>query len=53
MLPLLDIKDLSVSFQTENSITEAVKNISFHVNRTEVVAIVGESGSGKSGGENY
>lgn len=48
MTPLLDIKNLSVSFQTETESTDAIKNISFHVNRGEVLAIVGESGSGKS-----
>src|SRR5687767_12220573 len=48
MHPLLSIKDLSVDFIAESGTTHAVKNISFTVNRGEVVAIVGESGSGKS-----
>ena len=48
MLPLLDLKNLSVDFIAESGITHALKNISFSVNRNEVLALVGESGSGKS-----
>lgn len=48
MQPLLSINDLSVDFIAESGITNALKNISFAVNRREVVALVGESGSGKS-----
>ena len=48
MKSLLEIKNLSISFQTENETTDALKNISFSINRGETLAIVGESGSGKS-----
>jgi peptide/nickel transport system ATP-binding protein len=48
MLPLLQIKNLSVDFIAEKEITSALKNISFTVHRNEIVALVGESGSGKS-----
>ena len=48
MQPLLNIENLSIDFVTENQTTHAVKNISLHVNRGEIVALVGESGSGKS-----
>lgn len=48
MLPLLEIKNLSVDFVTEDRTIHAVQNISFPVNRGEIVALVGESGSGKS-----
>src|SRR6202521_3570690 len=48
MKPLLQIENLSVDFISGLSVTQAVKNVSFSVNRNETVAIVGESGSGKS-----
>ena len=48
MAPLLDVKDLRVSFRQDGILTPAVKGISFHVERGETVALVGESGSGKS-----
>ena len=45
---LLQIKNLSVDFETEYSSTSAVKNVSLEINKGEIVAIVGESGSGKT-----
>ncbi|MFS4439524.1 ABC transporter ATP-binding protein [Paracoccaceae bacterium GXU_MW_L88] len=46
--PLLEVRDLSVTFQTVRGPVHAVQNISWQVNRGEVLAILGESGSGKS-----
>src|SRR4030088_2539608 len=46
--PLLEVKNLAISFATENGTIEAVRNISFSMAKGETLAIVGESGSGKS-----
>ena len=46
--PLLSIENLSVDFTGEHQTTHAVKNVSLHVHRGEILALVGESGSGKS-----
>jgi peptide/nickel transport system ATP-binding protein len=48
MSSLLEIKNLSVDFMMGPATVSALKNISFTVNKNEIVAIVGESGSGKS-----
>ena len=45
---LLEVKDLSVSFNTYAGEVQALREISFFVERGETLAIVGESGSGKS-----
>ena len=45
---LIQIRNLSVEFQTEDGSVKAVKNISFDIPRGKTVGLVGESGSGKS-----
>jgi ABC-type dipeptide/oligopeptide/nickel transport system ATPase component len=45
---LLELRELSVRFRTENGIVDAVKRVSFSMDEGDSLAIVGESGSGKS-----
>jgi len=45
---LLDIKQLSVEFASIKGNVKALQNISFSIDKGEIVGIVGESGSGKS-----
>ncbi|MBB3935839.1 ABC transporter ATP-binding protein [Aureimonas phyllosphaerae] len=49
-MSLLEIRNLSVSFDTAAGPFKAVDGIDLHVDQREVLAIVGESGSGKSVG---
>jgi ABC-type dipeptide/oligopeptide/nickel transport system ATPase component len=46
--PILEIKDLTVKFSTEDGIVHAVTDVSYDLYPGEVLGIVGESGSGKS-----
>ena len=46
--PLLEIKNLEVSFTTDKRVVQAVRGASLTVYAGQTVAIVGESGSGKS-----
>ncbi|HIX43561.1 MAG TPA: ABC transporter ATP-binding protein [Candidatus Kurthia intestinigallinarum] len=48
MTKLLEIEDLRVSFVSNDREFEAVKGVSFSLNKGETLGIVGESGSGKS-----
>jgi microcin C transport system ATP-binding protein len=46
--PLIQIKDLSVYFKTQDAEIKAVRGLSFDIHEGKNVALVGESGSGKS-----
>jgi peptide/nickel transport system ATP-binding protein len=46
--PLLQIEDLEVDFLADEGVVQAVRGVSFTVEKGRTVALVGESGSGKT-----
>ena len=48
MIPRLEVKNLNYSYHTMEGETQALCDISFHVDTGEFVAVVGPSGCGKS-----
>jgi peptide/nickel transport system ATP-binding protein len=47
-MQLLKIDNLTIDFKVDDGYFQAVKNLSFDLNKGEILALVGESGSGKS-----
>lgn len=47
---LLDVRNLQISFQTDEGLITAVEGIDFQIDRGRTLGIVGESGSGKTVG---
>src|SRR6056297_2680913 len=48
MTALLDVENLTLQFRTDEGLITAVDNVSFSLDKSEVMGLVGESGSGKS-----
>ncbi len=48
MKPILDVRHLSINFKTRKGEYTVVQDVSFHVDRGEILGIAGESGCGKS-----
>ena len=48
MMKFVEIKDLSVTFQTNQGKSLAIDNINIDIDKGEIVGVVGESGSGKT-----
>lgn len=47
-MPLLEVKDLSKSFQTKNGIRNVLQQVSLSIHKGETLGLLGESGCGKT-----
>lgn len=46
--PLLEVRNLSISFETHSGVLPAIENVSFALHPGDILGLVGESGSGKT-----
>ncbi len=47
-IPVVQIKDLTVHYETDEGIVEAVNNVTLTINKGEILGLVGETGAGKT-----
>lgn len=48
MTPLIDVRDLAVTYRTATGAVQPVRGVNFKIHQKEVVGLVGDAGSGKS-----
>lgn len=46
--PLLEVKDLTIHYKTDDGVAKAVNHISFQLEKGETLGLVGETGAGKT-----
>lgn len=46
--PLVEVRDLVVHYETQDGVVEAVNNVSFSIEKGEILGLVGETGAGKT-----
>lgn len=47
-VPVLEVQNLVVHYETANGVVEAVNNVSFAINKGETLGLIGETGAGKT-----
>lgn len=46
--PLLELRDVTIQYRTDDGVAKAVNHVSFQLNRGETLGLVGETGAGKT-----